>query len=235
MPDGFPFDGFPRALVAFYEDLSYNNNRAWFNEHKDIYKQHVIAPAQDFVRAMGARLRALAPDVVADPRANGAGSIFRIYRDTRFSKDKTPYKTFLGIFFWEGSRKKTENSGFYFHLEPPRLMLAAGIHVFPRTLLGVYRDAVVDPEHGSALVKAVKQVSARGPYEIGGRHYKRVPQGYDAAHENADFLLHNGLHATIEGDIPEELYTEGCLDYCFERFRDMAPIHDWLRIILERD
>jgi uncharacterized protein (TIGR02453 family) len=233
MSDGFPFHGFPRALVAFYEDLAYNNNRAWFNEHKDVYKEYVIAPAQDFVRAMGERLRALAPDVVADTRATGAGSIFRIYRDTRFSKDKTPYKTFLGIFFWEGQRKKTENSGFYFHLEPSRLMLAAGVHVFPRPLLEVYRDAVVDPDHGPALVQAVAQVAASGPYQVGERHYKRVPRGYDPNHENADYLLHNGLFASIESDVPEELFTEECLDYCLERFRDMAPIHAWLRTILE--
>ena len=222
------FDGFPKELVTFYQDLSQNNNRDWFNEHKDIYKQYVVASAQDFVRAMGERLRALSPNVVADTRASGAGSIFRIYRDTRFSKDKTPYKTFLGILFWEGNRKKVENSGFYFHLEPSKLMLATGMYVFPRPLLEAYRDAVVHHEHGSALVQAVKQVSASGPYQIGGRHYKRIPHGYDATHENVDFLLYNGLYASIESDIPEELYTEAILDYCFDRFKDMYPIHQWL-------
>ena len=233
MSDGFPFHGFPREAPKFYEDLTYNNNRDWFNEHKDIYKEYVLAPAQAFVLAMGERLRALAPDVVADTRTTGAGSIFRIYRDTRFTRDKTPYKTFLGIFFWEGSRKKTENSGFYFHLEQSRLMLAAGIHVFPRPLLDVYRDAVVDPQHGPALVRAVEEITSRGAYEIGGRYYKRVPRGYDPGHENAAYLVHNGLSASIEGDVPEELFTEQCLDYCFERFEDMAPIHRWLRTIME--
>jgi uncharacterized protein (TIGR02453 family) len=228
------FDGFPKELVTFYQDLSQNNNRIWFNEHKDIYKQYVIAPSQDFVRAMGERLRELSPNVVADTRTSGAGSIFRIYRDTRFSKDKTPYKTFLGILFWEGNRKKVENSGFYFHLEPSKLMLATGMHVFPRPLLEAYRDAVVHHEHGSALVQAVKQVSARGPYQIGGHHYKRVPRGYDATHENADFLLYNGLYASVESDIPEELYIEDILDYCFERFKDMYPIHQWLLTVMER-
>jgi uncharacterized protein YbdZ (MbtH family) len=79
----------------------------------------------------------------------------------------------------------------------------------------------------------VAQVTARGPYQVGGRHYKRIPRGYDATHENADYLLHNGLSASIETDVPEELFTDACLDYCFERFRDMAPIHAWLRTILE--
>ena len=233
MHEGFPFDGFPHELLRFYEDLAANNDRAWFNEHKHVYKEQVLAPAQEFVRAMGDRLRALAPDVVADTRATGSGSIFRIYRDTRFSKDKTPYKTYLSIFFWEGERKKTENSGFYFHLEPARLMLAGGLHVFPWPLLDTYRDAVVDPDHGPALVRAIEKVTASGPYQVGGRHYKRTPRGYDPEHENAEYLRYNGLWASIENDVPEELFTEECVDYCLARFRDMAPIHEWLRTALE--
>jgi len=229
MHEGFPFNGFPRELVRFYEDLDHNNNRDWFNRHKDLYQEFVVAPAQDFVRAMGERLRAIAPDVVADTRMTGAGSIFRIYRDIRFSKDKTPYKTYLGIFLWEGQRKKTENSGFYFRLESDSLMLAAGVHVFPRPVLDAYRDAVVDPDHGPALVRAIKKVTASGPYQVGARHYKRTPRGYDPEHENAEYLLYNGLWASIESDVPEELFTEECIDYCFERFQDMAPIHGWLR------
>jgi len=118
MSETAAFNGFPRELIQFYQGLSRNNDKSWFNEHKDIYARHVIAPAQDFVVSMGERLRMLSPGIVADTRANGAGSIFRIYRDLRFSKDKRPYKTFLGIFFWEGSGKKMENPGFYFHMEP---------------------------------------------------------------------------------------------------------------------
>jgi uncharacterized protein (TIGR02453 family) len=222
------FSGFPQETITFYQDLARNNDKVWFDAHKQDYKHYVLAPAQDFVVAMGERLRTIAPDIVMDTRTNGAGSIFRIYRDTRFSKDKTPYKPFLGIFFWEGARKKMENSGFYFHLEPPRLMLAAGMYMFCRPTLEKYRQAVIDPKLGVSLIKAVEQVEANGPYEISTLHYKRVPRGFDSNHENARFLRFNGLSASIESDIPEEIHSPDILDYCLARFQDMAPLHRWL-------
>ena len=228
MSGRFAFEGFPRELVTFLQELKQNNNRAWFQDHKEEFNRAVISPAQDFVEAMGERLRTLSPTVVADTRANGSGSIFRIYRDIRFSKDKTPYKTHLGMFFWDGNRKKMENPGFYFHIEPPKLLLAAGFHQFPKPMLEVYRDSVVHPEHGPALAKAVEQVAASGPYEIGERHYKRVPRGYDPDHEYADYLRFRGLGVSIETVIPDELFTPELVNYCFDRYRDMFPIHRWV-------
>lgn len=227
------FKGFPKELVTFYRELIHNNDRTWFEDHKGEYKQHVIAPAQQFVLAMGERLRSISSNVIADTRTNGAGSIFRIYRDTRFSPDKSPYKMFLGIFLWEGNRKKVENSGYYFHLESNKLMLAVGIHIFPKPQLKIYRDAVVHPKHGMRLLEAVESVMALEDYQIGGSHYKRMPSGYDAKHKNAEFLLYNGLYAFVEGDIPDELHSEALLDYCFEKFHDMAPIHQWLVRVME--
>lgn len=226
------FTGFPKEVITFYKDLVRNNNKEWFEAHKTDYKNHVIKPAQNFVLAMGERLRTISPGLVADTRTNGAGSIFRIYRDTRFSHDKSPYKTFLGIFLWEGSRKKMENSGFYFHLEPDKLMLGAGIYIFPKPLLKIYRDAVVHPDHGMTLLEAIESVTVTGEYQVGGKHYKRIPRGYDGTHKNAELLKYNGLHAVIENGIPDELYSEALLDYCFERFYDMYPIHRWLVTVL---
>lgn len=222
------FNGFPKELVAFYRDLVRNNNKEWFEAHKADYKQYVIAPAQNFVLAMGERLRTISPGVVADTRINGAGSIFRIYRDTRFSPHKSPYKTFLGVLLWEGDRKKTENSGYYFHLEPDKLMLGVGIYMFTKPLLKTYRNAVIHPDYGMTLLEAVESVTATEKYQVGGKHYTRVPRGYDANHKNVEFLMYNGLHAMIESEIPDELYTEALLDYCFERFQDMYPLHRWL-------
>ena len=93
------FSGFSQEVISFYNELALNNDRDWFNAHKSVYTEKVLEPAQGFVLAMGERLRMLSPNIIADPRTNGSGSIFRIYKDTRFSKDKTPYKTFLGDLF----------------------------------------------------------------------------------------------------------------------------------------
>ncbi|MGO9570950.1 MAG: DUF2461 domain-containing protein [Desulfomonilaceae bacterium] len=220
------FGGFPKECVDYYTELAQNNSKTWFDGHKNDFEKYVMGPARDFVSEMGRFLAKISPKINADPRVNR--SIFRPYRDIRFSKDKTPYKTHLGIFFWEGSRAKMECSGYYFHLEPPTVFLAAGIHCFSPSLLGAYRDSVVDPKHGPELIKAIRQISKLKGYSIGGTHYKKTPRGYNANDENAAMLLHNGLYAWIEDGIPAEFYSAQILDYCIDRFKKMSSLHRWL-------
>lgn len=222
------FAGFPRECVGFYTELASNNNREWFAEHKSQFDKFVTAPARDFVSEMGKLLKSgISSGIVADPRPDK--SIFRYYRDTRFSKDKSSFKTHLGIFFWEGNRAKMECPGFYFHLEPPQLMVAAGIHCFSKPLLQAYRDAVVDPKSGDQLAKAVKAVLKKNDYEVGGIHYKKVPRGYDPNHKNSALLLHDGLYAAFTTGIPQELYSSDILDFVYKRFKDVSPVFEWLR------
>jgi len=222
------FQGFSQNTITFYRNLSQNNTVQWFEAHKAEYKSAVLVPAQQFVSALGDYLRAFVPDIVADPRTNGSGAIFRIYRDVRFSPDKTPYKTFLGIYLWEGPRKKTENSGFYVQLDADKLYLGVGMYIFTKPLLQRYRDAVVHPEQGRALAEAINTVTTSGKYQLGGQHYKKIPRGYDAVYPNAPLLLYNGLYAFAEYALPEELYSRALREYCGERFRAMVPIHRWL-------
>lgn len=129
---------------------------------------------------------------------------------------------------WEGEGAKFESSGYYFHLEPPNILLGVGIHMFSKDLLNAYREAVVDPVTGPELVKAVQQVSERGDYQLGGEHYKRVPRGYDLEHPNANLLRYNGLTAGSEVPIPEEFYSEALLGFCYKRYEDMFSIQHWL-------
>ncbi|MBM4326907.1 MAG: DUF2461 domain-containing protein [Deltaproteobacteria bacterium] len=225
------FDGFPQKGVEFLRQLAEHNDREWFSRHKPDYDEFLLAPARDFVTAMGARLQKMSPGIIADPRTDR--SIFRINRDTRFAKDKSPYKTHLGIFFWEGNRPKMECPGFYFHLEPPTLMLAAGLYCFPKHLLETYRDAVVSPKHGPALAKAIREVTKPKGYEVGEVHYKKTPRGYDANHANAKYLLYSGLYVMVNEPAPQELFSSKLLDHCFERFRLMAPLHRWLHTITQ--
>ena len=209
------FSGFPKECVSFYTELSRNNNKTWFAEHKADYERYVMTPARDFVFEMGRRLETIAPKIIADPRVDK--SIFRLYRDTRFSNNKEPYKNHLGIFFWEGTRPKMECPGFYFHLEPPDLMLAAWMHCFSRPLLEAFRNSVVDPKLGPALARAGRSVLKNRGYGIDGKHYKKTPRGYDADNKNADFLLFNGLYALFNSGIPQEIYSTDIIDYCFKK------------------
>ena len=106
-------------------------------------------------------------------------------------------------------------------------MLGVGLHIFSSALLTDYREAVIDKKLGPQLKKTVNQITRKG-YIIGGRHYKRVPRGYDAAHTNAALLLHNGLTARFEANNPQELYSKDVIEYVFSHFKHMRPIQKWL-------
>lgn len=179
---------------------------------------------------MGDRLHPIAPGINADPRINR--SLFRINRDTRFSRDKTPYKTHLGIWFWEGAGPRMERSGFYIQVEPDRLSIGAGIYRFTPPMLEKYRDRVIDRRHGAALRDAVEEVASSGPYTLGDARYKRVPRGYDPDHPNAKFLLFDGFWMGMETPIPEEFSTPAFPEWCFEHCVNVLPVHRWLQDLL---
>jgi len=226
------FTGFPPETLAFFSELASNNNKSWFEAHRDDYDEYVMEPSREFVIAIGERLRKLAPNVMADPRVNK--SIFRIYRDTRFSNDKTPYKTHLALWFpVNQGGAKFDHPGYYFYLAPDNLMLGAGIHGFSKPLLKAYRDVIVDPEMGPSIAKAIKSVADKG-YGVGEKTYKRTPRGYAPDHKLAELLLYSGLTTGVNLGIPAELHSFDLVEYCFQRFQDMAPIVEWLEIITER-
>jgi len=231
MDEPAAFAGFSTKTVTFFRQIKTHNDKAWFEAHKGDYEEHVLAPVRAFVVALGERLRQFAPAVIADPRANR--SLFRIYRDARFSKDKSPYKTHLGLWLWEGPRPRMENSGFYFHLEPPEIYLGVGMYQFPDTLLAAYRNDAIHPVHGAALNDAVKALAKKG-YAVGGQSYKRVPRGFDPEHPNAALLMHGGLYAGWDGPIPPELYTPKLLDFCVRHYKAVLPLHQWLTAFVER-
>jgi uncharacterized protein (TIGR02453 family) len=220
------FSGFTKDTVRFYTALRRNNNRPWFEANRETYERQVIAPARLFVTAVGERLKKIVPGIVAVPAVNK--SIFRINRDTRFSLDPTPYKTNLGLYFWDGARSRMESAGYYVGLEPPDIMLGGGMYVIPDAILGRYRKAVVDPRRGADLARIVAALRAIPGCTVEGSHYKRVPTGFDPAHKNADLLKHKGLYASFEAKVPAEFFSADFVDYCLERFAPMAPLHRWL-------
>jgi uncharacterized protein (DUF2461 family) len=192
-------------------ELADNNNREWFNERKQVYLDHIVAPAVAFVQTAGEQLQFISPGIQFDTRTNGQGSLMRIYRDTRFSKDKTPYKTWVGLVFWEGAGKKTENPGFYFGFDT-----SGG------------RQAVADDDSGAELEAALAEVAATGPYEIGEQHYKRVPRGYDSDHPRADLLRFNSLYASSPNIEPAVLSSASLVDVVLEHCQNTLPLHRWL-------
>jgi uncharacterized protein (TIGR02453 family) len=210
--------------LTFLAELGRNNDRAWFQANRDRYERLLLEPARDFVDALGTELRRFAKDVNADPRVGG--SIARINRDTRFARDKRPYKDHLDLYFWEGAGKSREAPGYWFRLTATKLILASGMHRFDPSLLERYRAAVADPKRGAALERAVKKVRAAG-YEVGGQQYKRVPRGYDADHARRELLLHGGLYAWTERPVPRDAHTASFPRSCASVYRKLKPIEDW--------
>ncbi len=223
------FTCFPRGAVEFLVGLTANNNKPWFEAHRHDYEEYLLGPSRAFAAAMAERLTAISPPELAPI----AGSPFRIYRDVRFSKDKTPYKTHLGIAFGSPGAPKGESPGYYFHLDPPRLMIGAGMHAFPKPFLELYREAVVDDMSGEKLESTLHQVSEAG-MEVWGESYKRVPRGYDAAHPRADLLRYSGLFAASNEELPEALHSVALLDYCVERYATMVHVLTWLLDVAEK-
>ena len=224
------FNGFSREFLSYFENLKNNNSKEWFENNRQDYEKYVLHPAREFVVAMGQKLRRVAPQINAIPKINK--SLFKINRDVRFSKDKSPYKTYMGIWLWEGNRKRMESTGFYLHVENKALLIGVGIKMFPKPQLDRYRQAVVDKKLGTELKKTAKKVVDQG-YLIDGKHYKKVPRGYEADQPNADFLLYNGLTARLEEKVPEAFFSDAIIDYAYAHYKNMLPLHRWLRKVLD--
>ncbi len=146
---------------------------------------------------------------------------------TRYSPDKTHYKTNLGIIFWEGAGKKSENPGFYFHVAPYGCGFFCGMYGFDKPALEAYRSAVADDQLGAELVEVLDVIHTSG-YKIGGEHYKRVPRSFDPNHPRADLLKYNALYASIMDLDPELITQPDFMQVAFDHWQKMASLHHWL-------
>ncbi len=210
---------FTPALFAFMRDLREHNDRDWFKANKQRYEDDVREPAFAFISDFAGHLQKIAPHFVADPGPSG-GSLFRIYRDTRFSKDKTPYKTHTGIHFRHEKAKDVHAPGFYLHLEPRNVFAAAGIWRPETATLGQIRDAIVrKPE---AWTRAVKGI------ELGeGEALKRAPAGYDPDHPLIDDLKRKGFVAVVQLD-QKTVTSAGFPEELARRYKASAPLMRFL-------
>ena len=166
-------------LFTFFRDLRVNNNRPWFEANKQRYENHVRRPLLQFIADFGLRLAQISPHYLADARPSG-GSLFRIYRDVRFSKDKTPYKTAAGIQFRHESGKDVHAPGFYLHLEPDNVFAGAGIWQPDVSTLTKIRDAIV--ENSARWQQIISAEAFRAVYQLESDSLKLAPKGYDPNH-----------------------------------------------------
>ena len=223
------FNGFPAEGIKFLTDLGINNNRDWFTEHKPIYQEFVQEPSVRLVVALGEELSRLFPRIVYDTRTNGAGSLMRIYRDVRFSADKSPYKTAVAMMFSSPGGKKMGHPGFGLQLTSEQVSLVAGVFGFDKDALSRYRT-VIEQNNDAAdeATAAIAAVEQHDGYAVEGKTYKRVPRGVDPEHRNSELLLYSGLRA-FSPAIPVNVATKPDLvPVVIDHFKVMAPVEQWL-------
>ena len=176
---------FTPELFTFLNDLKANNDRTWFKANQETFEEVVRQPALDFITDFGDRLANISDHFVADARTVG-GSLFRIQRDTRFSKDKTPYKTNTGMHFRHEHAKDAHAPGFYVHLEPRACFMGVGLWRPESKVAYAIRDHI--DEKQKEWTEATRGKQFTETFSLGGDSLQRPPRGFDADHPLIDDL-----------------------------------------------
>ena len=211
------FPGFPAPGIDFLRSLQRHNHRDWFQPRKHIFDGQVKEPMSALVAALNIALKTFSPEHITDPNK----AIYRIYRDTRFSKDKTPYKTHIAAYlYWKGSSRQ-EGGGYYFAISPKEVAIGGGIYMpAPETLLAVRNHIAANYGELEKITKtrAVRRLLG----EVQGEQLTRVPKGFAADHPAAEWLRFKQwyLYTTLD---PKVATTPALYREILTRFRAMAP------------
>ncbi len=224
------FAGFSKDFFGFFTDLSKNNNREWFAENKDRYRATVVDPICGFIEEMAPRLAKISRHYVADPRPNG-GSMFRIYRDVRFSKDKRPYKEHGACQFRHEAGKDAHAPGFYVHMAPDEVVFGGGTWKPPRPELERIRKAIAD-NHGGwrKVVEDRALVDCFGA--VKGSGLKRPPRGFEPEHPYIEDIKRESFFAMHHTDAAEAMRPDFA-DRVEHAFRSSTPLMRFLTKALD--
>lgn len=177
-----PFEGFPKEGIAFLKRLKKNNNREWFAKNKSEYEEFVKLPMQSLVAVLKPLMQKFAADFVVDPKR----SLFRIYRDTRFSKNKLPYKTHVAAIF-QPTKNWKDSAGLYLHIEPGEVYLGGGMYMPSSDDLKKIRYAIA--ANSKSFLSIIDSKNFKKYFKtVDGDKLKRVPQGFAPDHEMAEWL-----------------------------------------------
>ena len=220
---------FTKAALTFFRGLARHNEKSWFEAHRDEYEAEVRQPMRELIEDLDTRFAEFAPEIGGDPKR----SMFRINRDIRFSKDKSPYKTHAACWFHHlnaartvGSEADAGSAGYYFHLEPGgRSMIGAGVWRPPRPQLNKLRDAIAkDPKGFDKMARSI-------PSRFGGLEdedsLKRMPRGYAGDHPAAKWLRFQSF--TSGRTLSDAQVTSASLaSFLAKEYESMLPLVRWL-------
>ena len=215
------FKGLPKDFFVFFKELAANNERAWFEESKQRYKDVVLAPLSDFIAAMAPRVAKITKHIVCDPRPNG-GSMFRIYRDVRFAKDKSPYKTNAGVHFRHALGRDAHVPGFYMHFAPDEVFFGGGIWMPEPPALNKVRRAIADEP--KSWKKDVDDKAFKTTFNgVEGEALSRPPKGFDAEHPYIGDIKRKSFFAMHQSS-PKVAGSPALLDEVEATFRAAKPL-----------
>jgi uncharacterized protein (TIGR02453 family) len=217
-----PFPGFPQEGIDFFRRLARNNRREWFLPRKSIFEEQVKQPMRELVEALDAALARFAPEHVTDPDR----AIYRFYRDTRFSPDKSPYKDRIAATFPRLGLTRHEGASYYFSVSHKEVAIGGGVYLpTPETLAAIRHHIAGRHEEFRRIATARALRSLFG--EMQGERLSRVPKGFPADHAAADLLRFKQFLFYVELP-PEAAVTPALYDEIVKRFRAMAPFTDFL-------
>jgi uncharacterized protein (TIGR02453 family) len=202
------FRGFPVAALDFYDDLEMDNTKSFWTAHKDVYERAVKAP-------MAALVTALEPEF-------GKAKVFRPFRDVRFAKDKTPYKTHQGAFVAVGPA-----TGWYVQVGAPGVRVGVGFYEAGSPRLAALREAISEERRGKELQSIIDTLVDDG-WELGGEKLKTTPRGYDADHPRIDLLRHKSLTLGRSYGFEPVIHTPDLLDRVRDDWRAARPLVEWV-------
>lgn len=208
------------GAIEFLTKLRANNNKEWFEAHRDEYERLILNPSKDFVIEMGEHLQALVPSISFEPKLNK--SLFKIYRDTRrMGSNKEPMKSKIGIIFPQGGyNRRLQKSSFYMHFSPDELFVAAGIRWFESDSLQKYRDFISEAKNRDRLEAIIENLVNSG-YKIIGKELKRYPRGFNDS--MGELGLYKAMAASISLDVKIIEDTDLLIDTLFYHYEKMLP------------
>ncbi|MBV6431327.1 MAG: hypothetical protein IANPNBLG_01457 [Bryobacteraceae bacterium] len=217
------FPGFPQEGIAFLRGLKNNNNREWFQPRKEIFDLRVKAPMEQLVDALNSHFLRFAPHYITDPKK----AIYRIYRDTRFSKDKTPYKTHIAASFSRAGMEKHVSAGYYFSVAPEEIEVAAGVYMpGPGELRSIRNHLAAHHEEFRKILRAATLRKLMG--ELWAQQLSRVPKGFSPNHPAADLIRYKHWTLFDTRLDPALILTPQLLPELVKRFQAMASFVEFL-------
>jgi len=219
------FNGFPKEAIVFLKNLREHNDKVWFEHNRHVWEAYIHQPNIHFIQEMGETLQILVPTIHAKPKVSG--SLFKIYRDTRFSKDKTPMKSNIGLLFWQGSAHRMQSSSFYMHYDPQEVFVATGIRNFKPTLLKTYREYIQNEERRTELHAILEDLKSKG-YMLPEPRYKRMPRECKAEDANSYLYLMGAIYAYTTFPPDVTFHSEAIIEKNFNIYEDMFALQQWL-------